>query len=884
MRKLRALWVRLRGMLRREKADDGFTAELESHLQMHIEDNLRSGMTPEQARRQALIKLGGLEQTKQAYRERSILPVLDSLLRDAHFALRQLRKNPGFTCTAVLVLALGIGASVAMFAFVDAALLQPLPYVNPARLMSVNESRNVESELWPLSYPDFVDWQQANKSFSSFAIYGGRGFLLRTSSGAEPVQGERVSGRFFQTLGIEPILGRDFHPDEDRLGGPNVVILSYGVWLHRFGARRGVVGQTVDLDNTAFTVIGVLPRLFSFAPSGNVEFWVPINALSTHEYSRTFYAFSGVGRLRDGITVQAAQADLTAIARRLQQQYGITGRNLSASVVPLSEFIIGGVQPILLTLLGGAGLLLLIACVNVASLVLARSESRRHEIALRGALGATQIRLVRQFFTEAVLLAGFGGVTGIAVAAGLVRLLARFISEGMALNTPFLKGAGLNVHTYAFAGAVILIAALLSTVTPILRLSFQKIRDGLAEGDRGAANRLWQRMGANLAVVELAVAVVLLAGAGLLGKSLYRLLHVPLGFDPNRLATVSVMAPGTVYKSDEQIAALYQEVVRRVSNLPGVESAGLTSLLPIVGCNCPVDRIHFPGRPYHDEENDVVEKHVGQDYLPTLKARLRRGRFFADSDDASRPGVAVVNEALARKYFPGQDPIGQRIADDEGGLPSEWEIVGVIDDVREGPLDADTWPAEYFPINQTRDHYFSLAVRTRQEPGALLPVLVSTLHQINPGLGISDEATMNEKIGETQAALLHRFSAWLVGGFAAMALILGVVGLYGVIAYSVSRRTREIGVRMALGAQRNSVYGLILRQAGWLTAIGLVIGLICSMGTSILIQKMLFDVHAWDMITLIEVAALLGFASLAASFLPARRAASVNPVEALRTE
>jgi macrolide transport system ATP-binding/permease protein len=342
------------------------------------------------------------------------------------------------------------------------------------------------------------------------------------------------------------------------------------------------------------------------------------------------------------------------------------------------------------------------------------------------------------------------------------------------------------------------------------------------------------------------------------------------------------MAPSTIYESDQQIEGLYREIVRRVSSLPGVESAGMTSMLP-VQCNCAIDRIQFPGRPYHGEHNDVDERHVSADYLPTLKARLVRGRFFSDAED-SRPGVAVINQALARKYFPGESPVGQRIANEESGRPSVWEIVGVVDDVREGPLDVDTWPAEYFPINQTRDHSFSLAVRTSQDAGTLLPLLVSTLHQIDPNLGVSDEATLNEKIDGTQAALLHRFSAWLVGGFAAMALVLGVVGLYGVIAYSVSQRTREIGVRMALGAQRSSVYRLVMRQAGWLTLGGLAIGLICSVGASLLIRNLLFRVPAWDAATLCCVAALLGLASIAASFLPARRAASVNPVEALRAE
>jgi predicted permease len=448
---------------------------------------------------------------------------------------------------------------------------------------------------------------------------------------------------------------------------------------------------------------------------------------------------------------------------------------------------------------------------------------------------------------------------------------------------PFLGGVGLNAHTGTFAAAIALMVSLLLAVTPILQLAFREIRDGLSDGDRGAAGRLWRRLGANLVVVELAVAVVLLAGAGLLGKSLYRLLHVPLGFDPNHLATVQVKASGTVYKADEQTSGLYREIERRVSSLPGVESVGMTSMLP-VQCNCAIDRIHFPGRPYHGEHNDVDERHVSGEYLPTLKARLLRGRFFTDADDSSKPGVAVINQTLAQKYFPGENPIGQRIANEEGGHPSTWEIVGVVDNVREGPLDVETWPAEYFPINQTRDLFFSLAVRTGQDAGGVLPMIVSTLHQIDPELSVSDEATMNEKIGETQAALLHRFSAWLVGGFAAMALILGVVGLYGVVAYSVNQRTREIGVRMALGAQRSTVYRLVMQQAGWLTLAGLLIGLVCSVGTSMLIRKLLFGVEAWDGITLGGVAVLLGLASVAASFLPARRAASVNPVEALRAE
>jgi predicted permease len=390
-------------------------------------------------------------------------------------------------------------------------------------------------------------------------------------------------------------------------------------------------------------------------------------------------------------------------------------------------------------------------------------------------------------------------------------------------------------------------------------------------------------LGANLVIFELAIAVMLLAGAGLLGRSFYRLLHVPLGFDASHLATAEVSVPGSMYTTSEQVVELYREVVRRATSLPGVESAGITSRLP-VQCDCNTDGIRIVGRPYHGEHNEVNERHIGVNYLSTLKATLLRGRFFSEADDKSRPGVAVINQTLAQKYFPGQDPIGQSIANDEGGHPSVWQIVGVVDDVREGPLDAHIAPTEYFPMNQIGEHSFTLAVRTSQQESALLPELVSTLHQINPNLGVSNETTMFEKIDTTQAALLHRFSTWLVGGFAAMALILGVVGLYGVISYSVGQRTREIGVRMALGAQRRTVYNLVMCQAAWLTLTGLSIGLLCSLATSMLMRSLLFGVQAWDAATLVCVSVLLGVASLAASFLPARRAAKVNPVDALRAE
>src|SRR6201996_6032235 len=384
-------------MFRRRRSAGDFAEEIRSHLNLEADDLEGEGLSADEARRRARVEFGNVRVAEERFYLKDRVECFDNLMRDLKFVIRQMVKNPGFAFTAILVLALGIGASVSIFAFVNAALLEPLPYAHPSRLMSVSES-DPAYPVWPLSYPDFLDWQRLNNSFSSLDIYAGAGYLLRTPSGTEQVQGERVSGGFFKTLGLQPVLGRDFNAAEDRLGGPNVAILSYGAWL------RNAVGQTVDLDNAAYTIIGVLPRSFSFAPSGNAEFWVPFNTLSPHEHSRNFYNFFGVGRLRDGVTARRAQAEMTAIAKQLQQQYAIQGFNLSASIIPLSDVIVGDVRPILLTLLGGAVLLLLIACVNVANLVLLRSESRRREIAVRGALGATPARLMWQVCQRGALI------------------------------------------------------------------------------------------------------------------------------------------------------------------------------------------------------------------------------------------------------------------------------------------------------------------------------------------------------------------------------------------------------------------------------------------------------------------------------------------------
>jgi macrolide transport system ATP-binding/permease protein len=870
------------GMLfRREK----FNSELEEEMAFHREQKERelreAGVAPEAAHHEAMREFGNPTRLKeQSYEVMGFR--FETVWQDLHFALRQLRRSLGFTLTAILMLALGIGASVAIFAFVDAALIKPLPYKDPTRLVDVNE----RAKMFPrsnLSYQDYVDWKKMNKVFSALEAYGGGGYLLSTPSGVEPVQAARVSAGFFRVLGVTPALGRDFYDGEDQPGAADTVIVTYATWQARFGGRKDILGQTVKLDDKPHTIIGVLPASFQFAPRGKAEFWATMHTLTSCEKRRSCHNLYGVARLKDGVTVQMALAEMTSIAKQLEVQYPVSNRGQGASVIPLYEEIVGDIRPILLVLLGGAGLLLLIACVNVSSLLLVRSEARKREVAVRGALGASPARLVRQFITEALVLTIAGGALGLLCADGAMQVLLRLLSKDMLFYMPYLGGIGLNAHVVAFAGMISLLAAALFALTPVLRLPLAQLREGLTEGGRSSAGTFWRRFGANLVVLELAIAVVLLVGAGLLGKSFYKLLHVELGFQPDHLATVQVVLPETTYAKDPQVVAVSRQILARVSSLPGVKSAALTTELPVSG-NGDTNWIRFVGKPYSGEHNEVNQREVSSDYFKTLQAKLVQGRVFTDDEDASKPQVTVINKALARLYFPGEDPVGKKFGDMELTPKSIREIVGVVDDVKEGSLDSEIWPAEYDPTNQNANHYISLIVRTSQDEKLLLPALVGAIHEIDPGIGAIDEITMVQRINESQTAYLHRSSAWLVGGFAAMALLLGVVGLYGVIAYSVSQRTREIGVRMALGAQQSSVYRMILKEAGWLTGFGIVAGLMCSIAVATLMRKVLFGIHTWDVSTLAAVALVLGTSALLASYFPARRAASVNPVEALRAE
>jgi len=883
MRQLRAWLLRFKALFLKDTRERELADEIESHLQMHIDDNIRAGMSPQEARRVAVIKLGGVDQTKEAYRDRATIPFLESVIQDLRFTLRLLRKNPVFTITAIATIALGIGASVAIFAFVDAALIKPLPYQNPSRLIFVTET-TPDIPHAAISYLDYLDWKKLNRVFDSLDVYTDRPYLLSTSAGMEKVDGARVSDGIFRTLGVAPLLGRDFYSGEDLPEAPRTVILSYEAWQKHFGGKQEIIGQPLTLSEIPYTIIGVLPPNFHFAPVGNAEFWTTLHpgGNGTCDQIRSCHYLHGVTRLKDNVSKEAALADLTLIAKNLEVQYPDSNRNQGATVAPLSEIIVGDVRPILLLLIGGVGLLLLIACINVASLLLVRSETRRRELAVRRALGATRARLIRQFVIEGLVIVVLGSIAGLVSSHWAIQILLALIPTDMMAGMPYLNDLGLNSRALIFVLAVAGFAATLFSITPALRLSTLDVREGMSEGSRGSAGRVWTRIGSKLVILELTTAMVLLIGAGLLGKSFYRLLQVDAGFEPKHLITMIVVPPGT-YAGTEEVVQLGRKLVDQVKSLPGVKSVALTPTLPL-SFNGNTVWIRFVGHGYHGEHNEVNERRVSSDYFSTLQARLLRGRTFTDSEDSTKPKVVVINQTLAKKYFPGEDPIGQRIGDPDLNPRSIREIIGIVDDIREGPLDSEIWPAVYYPFNQRPANVFSVVVRTDQAEQSAIPAVSDAIRGIDSRIFVSNQRTMTQRVNSSPTVYFRRSSTWLVGGFAAVALLLAVVGLYGVIAYSVSQRTREIGVRIALGAQRSTVYRLILKEAGALALAGIVIGTGFAILAASLMRKLLFGTPPWDITTIVCVGAVLGTAALLASFLPARRAASVDPISALRTE
>jgi macrolide transport system ATP-binding/permease protein len=782
------------------------------------------------------------------------------------------------------VLTLGLGAGTTIYAFVDATLVKPLPYREPARLVALF-GHNPVGDRFHLSDFDYRTWQERNRSFTSLDVYRPERYTLNISRSPEQVSGALVSDGFFRTLGVTPALGRDFFAGEDRPTAPLTTILSYAAWKNRFGGDSRAVGRTVHLEGQSYTIIGVLPREFHFAPVGRADFWTTLHGRC--EKLRKCFPFYGIARLRDGVSPASAYQDVSAIARQIAVEYPQFSRDRTATLLPLTDVILGDIRPTLVALLSGAGLLCLIGFVNVSSLLLVRAERGKRDIAVRRALGASNPRLLRQFAVEGFLLGMLGCWLGLLLAALSMGTLTKQVPPNLIENMPYLENIHLSVRTILYALAVSVVGGGLFSGGPMLHFRFSDLREGLMEGGRGAASTGWRRLGSGLVSAEIAITVVLLVGAGLLSKSFYRLLHVDLGVHAaDQLALIHVAQQGNWRWKDPANIPLERRVIAKMLTLPGVTAVGVSGE-PVIasGEDFKMIMAHYRavGRPTVGLGPEPMDETVSVGYFETLGAHVIAGRAFTEADDYTKPLRAIINRTLAKELFPGEDPVGKQIQREQDA-EHPIEVIGVIDDIKDGALDLQPMPAVYSPFNQISIADFYVTVRTSQSPESLLTSMVQAIHQIDPTLIADGDETIAARIDNSEAAYLHRSAAWVIAGFALLALLLGTVGLYSVISYSVGRRTREIGIRIALGAQKSAVYGLIFGESAKPVVIGLAGGLICSLWLTTFLRAMLFDVSRWDNETMCVVVCLLFGASMVASCVPARRAASIEPTEALRTE
>lgn len=810
------------------------------------------------------------------------------VLQDLRYALRQLRKSPGFTAIAVLTLALGTGANTALFSVINGVLLNPLPFPQPDQLVMLHESKP-NFDQGSISYPNFRDWQKDNHTFSAIAVSRPYAVSLTGIGDAEQVDNDFISSDFFTVLGVKPLLGRAFLTGEDEIGAAPVALVSEGFWKRKLGGPPDVVGMSLTLDGRRYTVVGVIPE--SFHLFHNYALYLPIGQWNNPVLSNrgAGLGMHGIGRLKPGVTAAQAQADMDTVTRNLAAAYPDADKGIGAKVVPLKTQMVGRIKPILLVLLAAVGFVLLIACVNVANLLLARATGRAREFAIRLALGAGQARLVRQMLTESILLALAGGALGLLVAHWGTRAALAALPAAL----PRAAEIGLDAHVLVFTLAVSALAGILFGLVPTLRTSRPNLHDTLKEGGRGASGAR-HRVQDVFVVVEMALALVLLIGAGLMLRSLMRLWSVDPGFNPQNVLSFSVAAPPSmVTAKPDAIRATLRELDRKFAALPGVQAVSHTwGAIPM---DWDDEMVFWPtGQPKPASENDMnwaIDYIIGPDYLKVMGIPLQRGRFLTPQDNEHSPVAVVIDDVFARTYFPGQDPIGKRINLNEWAAPAE--IVGIVGHVRQWGLDADnSRPLRaqlYLHCLQMPDSFMSgsfTGTRILLRIDGTVPasqVFDSVRHmsrEMSSEQVIYGAQTMDQIISESLAA--RRFSMILLGAFAALALVLSSVGIYGVISYLVARRIQEIGIRMALGADRADVMHLVLRDGMRLALAGVGIGVVCAFAVTRLMTKMLYGVTATDPLTFVAVAALLLLVAMAACYLPARRAMRVDPVIALR--
>ena len=809
---------------------------------------------------------------------------MESILQDLRYELRALIKSPRFTSIALITLALGIAANIAIFTFVDAALLQPLPYRDASQLVAVYDTRQAEVfTQFESSYPDFLDWRVQQQVFTGMAGYGQDQVLLHGSGSPELLPAAVVSDNFFQTLGVQPVSGRDFRPGEDLAAAPRTVMLSYGWWQRRFGGKD-VIGQVLNIDDEPNTIIGVLPADFHFAPVGDPDVWTTLHASGQLVQRRNLHWLDVIARLKPGVSRETAAAAMKVIAERLEKQYPQSNDKLRNTVLPLNDVIVGEIRPILLTLLGAVVLLLLIACANVANLLLARALSRRSEMAIRAALGASRARLIGLILTEGLVLSFTGAIVGVLVAHWTVKSFVAMIPAARLDAMPYLKHMGMDVRVLAFAFLVAVISGVIFALAPALQTSGINLQGALKESSRSSHSGGWRRFASTLVVGEVALAMVLLAGSGLLVKSLYRLLNVNPGFDQRNLLGLAVALSQARFPKEAAQLQVHEALLERIRALPGVKSVGSSSMLPVSnGGN--TSNVRVVGLPSETPQGrEANSREANRTYFQTLGAELLAGSWFTEADNATGPQRVIINKTLADQFMPGLDPLKQQIFFTYSAAEKPRQVIGVIRDVKEGPLDIPAHPAIYTPMEANPRLYFRLLVRTTPPPEALAGEIERAIREVDADAVTFQVQTMEDRIQRSPAAFLHRYPAVLAGVFAFMALLLGTIGLYGLVAYSVSQRTQEIGIRMALGAQRRNVLQMVLSQGVRLIVPGVAIGIIAAILAGNLLRGMLFGVTSWDPAILALVAALLAIVTLMASYIPARTATKVDPMVALRYE
>ncbi len=884
MRRLRALFVRVASLFGRARQERDLAEELEAHLQMHVDDGLRAGLTPEAARREAIRKLGGVEPTKEKLRDRRRVPVFETMIRDLRFAARSLGKSPGFAAVTIATLALGIGANTAIFTIVHAVMIERLPFGDPDRIVVVwEETARRPGRPNHVSPSNFIRWQERQTVFASMsALYDWRANLSGQAQPEELVA-QDVTPNFFTTLGVAPQLGRAFAPDEGAEGRNRVAVLSHALWQRRFGGDPGIVGRTIPLNGRPFTVIGVMPpKVALFLKNGSLvgrpaELWTPF-AFTEEQRKPMGRYVSAIARLKPGVRLEQAKAQMAGIARGLAAEFPEHDTGWTVRLVPVHDEISGEMRPMLLVLFGAVAFVLLIACANVAGLLLARGTSRVREIAIRTALGAARSRILAQLLTENLLLALAGGVLALLVARGGVRLL-------LALSPADLTGLGavrLNAPVLAFTLVVSVLTTALCGLAPALASSRADVQESLKEGARPAGAGVRSgRLRKTFVVSQVAFSVVLLAGAGLMLRSLQSLSRVRPGFDAAGVLTARVSLPGPRYKEDAPVMQFFERAVDRAAALPGVRAAGAISYLPFSGLGAATGfRIEGAPEPAPGA-GPVTEVRVCDDgYFRVMRVPLRRGRLFTEREMRVKSDVVVIGEALARQYFPGTDPIGRRITIDMSDVNVPTEIIGIVGDVMQADLLTEARPMAYWPHPQLVMSAMTLTIRTDGDPLTLAPMVERAIQSIDKDQPVSDVRTMEQWVAASLAR--QRFGAALLLLFAALALLLAAIGIYGVMSHVVGQRTTEIGVRAALGADARSIRLLILRDGARLVVAGLAIGVPLALALSRALTSLLYRTRGADPATFAAVVGVLAAAALLASYLPARRAARVTPIEALR--